>query len=280
MNIPFSKRYGYAEPTNVVVREELSGAILNSILNAFTDLYGKLSFPDNWCWTMNIDFARYYLNMRLDQIDYSFLYYRYFIVNENNEWYERIDAIEWVIGYHRNQIEKVDNSVLKKQIRNSLDSFVYFLNQEFDRLNYAYRIINYIFVETTSKNELSTINETLETVDNDVVTHLSECLKLISPSNPKLSTRNAIKEAISAVELIARKVTNTNTLDNAFKKFTKLHPLIRSSMMSLYQYTNQSNTGIRHAWMEQTEEPSKDEAIFVLVTGCAFINYIRKLYNN
>ena len=100
----------------------------------------------------------------------------------------------------------------------------------------------------------------------------------MSPSNPQLSTRNAIKEAISAVELIARRVTNTKTLDCAFKKLNKLHPLIKSSMNSLYQYTNQPDTGIRHAWMEQQEEPTKNEAIFVLVTACAFINYIRKLY--
>lgn len=108
---------------------------------------------------------------------------------------------------------------------------------------------------------------------------MSECLKLMSPSNPQISTRNAIKEAISAVEVIARKVTNTKTLDEAFKKFDKLHPQIKSSMSSLYQYTNQPNTGIRHAWMNQQKEPTMDEAIFVLVTGCAFINYLRKLYN-
>ena len=125
---------------------------------------------------------------------------------------------------------------------------------------------------------MATIDEALGSADCEVVAHLSECLKLMSPSNPRLSTRNAIKEAISAVEVVGRKITKTNTFDDAFKKFNTLHPQIKSSMKALYHYTNQPNTGIRHAWMEQIEEPTMDEAIFVLVTGCAFINYLRKIY--
>ncbi len=279
MNIPFSQRYGYTKPSNVIIREDLSGAILNSVLNAFIELYDKDEFSSDFRWEMNHDFARYFLNYRLDNITQYAPYYMYFISDEEEIWYKRIDAIEWIIAYHRKQL---CNSILNWEHANNqsaLNKFIEKMNWEFKRLNYAYRIINDVFIETTSESELSTINETLESADSNVITHLSECLKLMSPSNPQLSTRNAIKEAISAVEVIARKVTNTKTLDDAFKKFDNLHPQIKSSMFSLYQYTNQPNTGIRHAWINQKEEPTIDEAIFVLVTGCAFINYLRKLYN-
>ena len=279
MNIPFSQRYGYTKPSNVIIREDLSGAILNAVSNAFIELYDKDEFSSDFRWEMNHDFARYFLNYRLDNITQYAPYYMYFISDEEEIWYKRIDAIEWIIAYHRKQL---CNSILNWEHANNqsaLNKFIEKMNWEFKRLNYAYRIINDVFIETTSESELSTINETLESADSNVITHLSECLKLMSPSNPQLSTRNAIKEAISAVEVIARKVTNTKTLDDAFKKFDNLHPQIKSSMSSLYQYTNQPNTGIRHAWIDQKEEPSMDEAIFVLVTGCAFINYLRKLYN-
>ena len=279
MNIPFSQRYGYTKPSNVIIREDLSGAILNAVSNAFIELYDKDEFSSDFRWEMNHDFARYFLNYRLDNITQYAPYYMYFISDEKEIWYKRIDAIEWIIAYHRKQL---CNSILNWEHANNqsaLNKFIEKMNWEFKRLNYAYRIINDVFIETTSESELSTINETLESADSNVITHLSECLKLMSPSNPQLSTRNAIKEAISAVEVIARKVTNTKTLDDAFKKFDKLHPQIKSSMSSLYQYTNQPNTGIRHAWINQKEEPTIDEAIFVLVTGCAFINYLRKLYN-
>lgn len=279
MNIPFSQRYGYTKPSNVIIREDLSGAILNAVSNAFIELYDKDEFSSDFRWEMNHDFTRYFLNYRLDNITQYAPYYMYFISDEEEIWYKRIDAIEWIIAYHRKQL---CNSILNWEHANNqsaLNKFIEKMNWEFKRLNYAYRIINDVFIETTSESELSTINETLESADSNVITHLSECLKLMSPSNPQLSTRNAIKEAISAVEVIARKVTNTKTLDDAFKKFDNLHPQIKSSMSSLYQYTNQPNTGIRHAWINQKEEPTIDEAIFVLVTGCAFINYLRKLYN-
>lgn len=279
MNIPFSQRYGYTKPSNVIIREDLSGAILNAVSNAFIELYDKDEFSSDFRWEMNHDFARYFLNYRLDNITQYAPYYMYFISDEEEIWYKRIDAIEWIIAYHRKQL---CNSILNWEHANNqsaLNKFIEKMNWEFKRLNYAYRIINDVFIETTSESELSTINETLESADSNVITHLSECLKLMSPSNPQISTRNAIKEAISAVEVIARKVTSTKTLDEAFRKFNNLHPQIKSSMSSLYQYTNQPNTGIRHAWINQKEEPTIDEAIFVLVTGCAFINYLRKLYN-
>ena len=280
MNIPFSQRYGYVKPADVIVREELSGAILNTVMNSFTELYNKYGFSYDELYQMNSDFARYYLNLRFEEIDKKSFYYRAFVANEANDWYKRLDAIEWIIAYHRQQISDCKSKyILQKDIKEvALNSFIEDLNREFDRLNYAYRVINDVFIETTSVSELATIDEALGSADCEVVAHLSECLKLMSPSNPRLSTRNAIKEAISAVEVVGRKITKTNTFDDAFKKFNTLHPQIKSSMKALYHYTNQPNTGIRHAWMEQIEEPTMDEAIFVLVTGCAFINYLRKIY--
>ena len=109
---------------------------------------------------------------------------------------------------------------------------------------------------------------------------MQESLKLLSPSNQELSTRNAIKEAISAVEVTARQITNASTLDEAFKKLRDIHPMIKLSIEKLYHYTNQKDTGIRHGWMEQSDEPTINEAIFVLVTSCSFINYLNKVYCN
>lgn len=47
MNIPFSQRYGYVKPADVIVREELSGAILNTVMNSFTELYNKYGFSND-----------------------------------------------------------------------------------------------------------------------------------------------------------------------------------------------------------------------------------------
>jgi hypothetical protein len=47
-----------------------------------------------------------------------------------------------------------------------------------------------------------------------------------------------------------------------------------------YGYTNDKTTGIRHAVMEETNAPTADEAISMLVSCSAFINYITKKNNH
>lgn len=40
----FSERYGYEKPTPIIIREELTGAVLNSLMNNFIDLYNRNGF--------------------------------------------------------------------------------------------------------------------------------------------------------------------------------------------------------------------------------------------
>ena len=278
----FSQRQGYTKLDQTLVRENLSGAILNSVINGLTCFQDQLSINLNGIINENDfdfmvnEFNLFFLNKSrfeeyLNPIDY--------IADEKYERYKRIDAIEWLIQYFREWFNsKRDFGILDERKEKSYVWLIKFLNSEFERHNYAYRIVDDLLVEITSNYEIETINKSIEEADKDCVTHLTECLRLLSPGKSKISPRNAIKEAISAVEVIARKITSTNTLDDAFKKLNNIHPMIKKSMQMLYQYTNQKDTGIRHGWMEQENEPSKDEAIFVLVTSCAFINYLMKVY--
>ena len=45
MKVPFSQRYGYVIPEHILIREDLSGYILNSVMNCLTDLYNIRQFP-------------------------------------------------------------------------------------------------------------------------------------------------------------------------------------------------------------------------------------------
>lgn len=275
-NVPFSKRYGYVKPEKIIVREDLSGDILNMVMNCLNDLYNRLLFPYDLYKKTNHTFHHKYLNLRYCEEGPTIQDY---IDNLNIPWYLRLDVIEWLISQHREQCENESNIISCNHLHSILDKFIDNLNNEFERLNYGYRIIEDVFVETTSATEIAVIQEALDNAESTSATHLQECLKLLSPSNQELSTRNAIKEAISAVEVTARQITNTNTLDDAFKKLRGIHPMIKLSMEKLYHYTNQKDTGIRHGWMEQSDEPTINEAIFVLVTSCSFINYLNKIYN-
>lgn len=287
MKDPFSQRYGYAKPEKVLIREQLSGAALNAVMNCSSDMLRELNHPQftNLGNRLIDEFKLKYLNSRYEQMQYAKDPFEY-IDDENIEWYYRLDVIEWVISHLRQYIyemykdPQISNRYVKNAFETALENYINSLNNEFERLNYGYRIIGDVFIECTASAEIAVIQETLDTANANTVTHLQESLRLLSPSNQELSTRNAIKEAISAVEVTARQITNTNTLDDAFKKLKEIHPMIKLSIEKLYHYTNQKDTGIRHGWMEQSDEPTINEAIFVLITSCSFINYLNKVYCN
>ena len=53
-----------------------------------------------------------------------------------------------------------------------------------------------------------------------------------------------------------------------------LHRFIIQSIESLYTYTNQANTGIRHELLSQDYVPDHSDATFMLVQASSIINYI------
>jgi hypothetical protein len=94
--------------------------------------------------------------------------------------------------------------------------------------------------------------------------------------------RNSIKESISAVEAVCRELTGDTTLGQALKhledKGVVIHKMIKDEFTKCYVYTNDPNSGIRHALMDDdgTYVPTKDEAYYMLVTCSAFVNYLRR----
>ena len=67
-------------------------------------------------------------------------------------------------------------------------------------------------------------------------------------------------------------------LNHLETKGISLPKVLKEAFEKLYAYTNQGSTGIRHALMDQdgTYVPSRDEALFMLVSCSAFINYLSK----
>lgn len=275
----FSVRHKYAKPSNIIIKGKMTKPIINSIYNCFLNLQNELhEFDDR----RHIGEAHYYdlernvfalfLNEKLsDYRGYVILGY----IEGPSFWYEKLDLIEFCIKY----LLKV-NSVLRDFP--PLYNFILNLNSEFQRHNFAYRIIDHHIVEITSDEEIISI-ETAITENNDRVRfHLSEALKLYS-QRPIGDFRNSIKESISAVEVYCREKTDKNTLGDALNSLeTKggiiLPPQLKTAFGKLYDYTNQKDTGIRHALMESTSTyvPQAEEALFMLVSCSAFINYLNK----
>ena len=92
--------------------------------------------------------------------------------------------------------------------------------------------------------------------------------------------RNSIKESISAVESICKMITNdsADTLGKALNKIEKdggikIHPSMNAAFRKLYGYTSDSG-GIRHALTDEKTPPDFEDAMFMLVSCSAFVNYV------
>lgn len=272
----FSERYGYIKPSEVIIRERITPEIQNAICSCYDRLENSVYGNDYIALERTV--WLYFLNRRERDFKVDVIYGRSdvttdFILSNDAEWYKKLDLIEFVINYLYDPKCKIGASVVKK--------FISELNSEFARLNFAYRVVNTKIVAITSKEEISAIEAAVEIKMTTVQKHLSESLKQIA-LRPNPDCRNSIKESISAVEAFCREKTGESTLGKSLSKLEssgiKIPKMLKEAFDKLYAYTNQKDTGIRHALMddEGTYVPSADEALFMLVSCSAFISYLSK----
>lgn len=280
----FSERYGYAKPVEVLKRgyldEEGATAICNCYdhlamwLNRYDVNYGGHYYDESyteleeaiWCFFMNQRRDDFYGYNRHKIVATEY------ILSTQNDWYKKFDLIEFTMRILRNTIPQND-----RHYAAIVDNFVKLLNSTFKRLDYAYRVVDDQIVEITDQEEIAAIEEAVSQ-KSAVNTHFEEALKHLS-NRPTPDYRNSIKESISAVEALCREITGETTLVPALKSLEKNGVVIPRFLLSgiekLYVYTNDPNTGIRHALMDDKEVPSFEEAKFMLVACSVFVNYIQ-----
>lgn len=270
----FSERYGYTKPSDVIIRERITPEIQNAIFNCIIKLEKSLTFNElgyikNYFIIIERDICEHHFNQKI--IDYKQGCIIDCIDNPTMNWYKKLDLLELIINtleqYYN--IPPISNKIIKDFITN--------LNYEFKRLNFGYYIIENKITEITSEEEIKSIETALTTSDGNIREHLSKALELYS-KRPIADYRNSIKESISAVEAISRNITGENVLN--FKKMEEkgviVPTVLRKAFECLYGYTNDKTTGIRHALMDDTNTPQAEEALFMLVSCSAFINYLNK----
>jgi hypothetical protein len=142
--------------------------------------------------------------------------------------------------------------------------------------NSGYRIVNNEVVEITSAVEIKEIEEALRSPLDSVRSHLDTAIAhLSSRDNPDY--RNSVKESISAVEALARAVSQEpkatlGQLIKTLESHAGIHPALKSAFSSLYGYTSDEG-GIRHSLLQEAKI-TKTEAAFMLVACSAFVNYV------
>lgn len=279
----FSERYNYTKASDVIIREKITPEIQNAICSCYDKLHryfidysvGYNDEPyielEKYLWT-------YFLNQREGKFQDGNRYHivaTLFLEDEKNPWYRKLDLVEVTIKYLYALGQKYYT------YSSVFHSFVEQLNYEFERLNFAYRVVNTEIVEITSKEELAAVESAMHDSAKNIKAHLNKALELYA-QRPVGDYRNSIKESISAVEVYCREITGENTLGKALDRLKDkglvIPPVLKSAFEKLYAYTNQPDTGIRHALMDEdgTYTPASEEAFFMLVSCSAFINYLNK----
>ena len=150
-------------------------------------------------------------------------------------------------------------------------------NDVFVREYVGYRIVDKQIVPITDDVEISTIEESFTSNYREVKQHLTKAVTFLSDRNfPDYA--NSIKESISAVERMCSIIVGSaTTLGTALKTLESqgiaIHPAMRSAFEKLYGYTSDSS-GIRHSGQLGGKDSTFAEAKFMLVSCCAFINYL------
>ena len=156
-------------------------------------------------------------------------------------------------------------------------------NGIFEQEYIGYRFIDGIITPITDDLEINAIDETLKNKYEPVKNHISKANSLLADrDNPDYE--NSIKESISAVEALCQIIAGVDgreaTLGNTLKKMEDngviIHKGLQSAFQKLYGYTSNAN-GVRHAGDIGGSSSTFEEAKFMLVACCAFINYLTSL---
>ena len=275
----FSERYGYTKPSDVIIREQITPEIENAICSCYdrqSNSLSRLSISDSHIATLEKYLWVYFLNKREAKF-YSgngyFLSAIPFFEDQKNQWYLKLNLIEFIIRYLDRRGSEIH------AYHSIMNNYIGELNSEFKRHNFAYRIVDKKIVEITSENEIVSIETAIADSTNNIRLHLNKALELYS-LRPYGDYRNSIKESISAVEAYCREKTNEETLGKSLNKLESLGitipKMLKVAFDKLYAYTNQPDTGIRHALMDDEGKytPSNEEALFMLVSCSSFLNYL------
>lgn len=273
----FSQRAGLTPATKLAQRESIDDDLRASLWSLLslcywdkyerpgTGMYGRSDFVQNSnLYPLILTLWLHYFKQPTDTIDkyWEDCYKRLRKYFFEAQWYEVYDFVEFVANYGPEQWKA---------------KFIELANSYLERENSAYRFVSDQISEITSAEEIGAVEEALSVADEyrGTKTHLRAALTLLSDrKNPDF--RNSIKESISAVESLARKLAkdDSGTLGAILRELErskKLHPALKNAFSSLYGYTSDAE-GIRHALLDEGSL-TKADAKFMLVCCSAFINY-------
>lgn len=194
----------------------------------------------------------------------------------NNSYDDVLTLVEAISEYWEEELKKYGYS---SQVK-GYSIFEQF-NELFKQEYVGYRFIGGLISPISNEMEMETIKESLDGEHSEVTLHITKAHSLLA-NRKHPDYENSIKESISSVEAMCEIVTGARgkeaTLGNMLKKLEQkgvvIHSALKSAFTMLYGYTSDAN-GIRHAGDIGGEASTFEEAKFMLISCCAFVNYLK-----
>ena len=257
----FSHRHGLIIGSSFIAKETINLDVINAIGSCYDILcQGLYVAQGEWYYPHSHAFVQsdiekelwiHFVNRRLSEFEDNGRYRLVFdelLTHSNLPWNRILDLVEYVCKWI--SINVKDYPYLDKLLK----GFESNINTEFDRLDYGYRIVNHCIVDITSDAEIETINEAISGAKDNVREHLQSAIDHYR-ARPNPDVRNSIKESISAVEAVCRELTGDDTLGKALKHLEEkgivIHKMLKDQFTKFYVYTNDPESGIRHALMDE-----------------------------
>lgn len=270
----FSQKMGLTPVTKMVQDQSIDDDLKNNLWNA-VDIFVLFVIEDRSVPVENNEFYIHlwvnFFKKPIDTIPSSYYQAKTTLKSIFYEfpWYMVYDFIEFIASIE-DSIADIDQ-----------DEFKFFCNDLFIRENSAYRFIDFKIAPITNSSEISEIEEVIYqssqfTALRGANIHLQTALEKLSDKKAP-DYRNSIKESISAVESVAKKISgkDKDSLGAALQKIKgkiKMHQALERGFLQIYGYASDGD-GIRHGLMDESNCDFED-AKFMLVSCSAFINYL------
>lgn len=153
-----------------------------------------------------------------------------------------------------------------------------FMNTVFEQEYVGYRFVRGYITRITDNLEVTEIEEALRHPYDEVHDHIAKANAYLSDRDAP-DYENSIKESISAVERMCSVIVGkSTTLGDALGKLKRsgivvIHPQLEEAFKKLYAYTNGAS-GVRHAGELGGPDSTFEEAKYMLVACCTFVNYL------
>jgi hypothetical protein len=272
----FSERHGFTKPKSVYQMDSLDVATRNRLTSAIVGTYFAKSPPfdlDYYSQIIFTDLITDFFKNSIDKVTSNYQNACSALIQwtANCQWYALLDLLEYIA---RADYQTRGGREKKR--------FILECNRIFEEEKVRYRFIKNSIISIVDQTEVASLEESLsqaETFDG-VKRHMSRAIELYSDRKSP-DYRNAIKEAISAVESASKVISGKSKAGladaiNAIDKKHGIHPALKESLLKLYGYSSDKQ-GIRHALIEDPNV-GHAEAKFMLIGCSAFCNYLIEQY--